>query len=338
MAHTKLTNSFTVSEIGLGCSSMSHGYGPLERDDEESVRVLHRAVELGVNLFDTADAYGPFSNEQLLGRALAPNRDEVRIATKCGLVARPDGKFSRNGRPEYLRSACEGSLRRLQVDAIDLYQLHRVDPAVPLAESWGALSELVSEGKVRALGISHATRDELEQIHSIFPITAVQYELSVWVTQTLDDILPWAQKNGVGFLAFAPIGRGYLSGLLEHDQLDERDSRQRDPRFASDAMRNNEAIVQGLHRVASRHGATPAQVAIAWTLTQGDNVVPIPGTRHLHWLEENVAAADLQLTEEDLRDIEALPSATGEMRWDGIRFVPESASSDTAKKTGPART
>ncbi|MBB5958544.1 aryl-alcohol dehydrogenase-like predicted oxidoreductase [Saccharothrix tamanrassetensis] len=300
---------------------MSHGYGPKERDDDESIRVIGRAVELGIDLFDTADAYGPFSNERLLGRALAAHRDQVRIATKCGLVARPDGRFGRNGRPDYLRSACEGSLRRLGVEAIDLYQLHRVDPAVPLAESWGALSDLVSEGKVRRLGISHATREELEQVHSIFPITAVQYELSVWVTHSLDDILPWARKNGVGFLAFAPIGRGYLSGRLEHDQLEADDSRKRDPRFASDAMRTNHAIVQGLRKVAARHGATPAQVAIAWTLTRGDNVVPIPGTRHLRWLEENAAAVDLRLTEEDLHDIDNLPAATGEMIWDRTRFA-----------------
>ncbi|CCH33140.1 aldo/keto reductase [Actinosynnema sp. NPDC047251] len=323
MRHTKLTDTFSVSEIGLGCSSMSHGYGPKERDDEESVRVIHRAVELGIDIFDTADAYGPFSNERLLGRALAAHSGEVRIATKCGLVARPDGKFGRDGRPEYLRSACEGSLRRLGVEAIDLYQLHRVDPAVPLAESWGALGELVTEGKVRRLGISHATCEELEQIHAIFPITAVQYEFSVWATHSLDDILPWSQKHGVGFLAFAPIGRGYLSGRLDHEQLQAEDSRQRDPRFASEAMRTNQAIVRGLHRIAARHDATPAQVAIAWTLTQGDNVVPIPGTRHVRWLEENAAAADLQLTEEDLKEIDALPAATGEMSWDRTRFATE---------------
>ncbi|WP_240687214.1 aldo/keto reductase [Amycolatopsis suaedae] len=311
-----------MSEIGLGCSSMSHGYGPAERDDEESIRVLHRAVELGITIFDTADVYGPYSNEYLLGRALSAHRDKVRIATKCGLVPRPDGKFSRNGSPEHLRAACEASLRRLRVDAIDLYQLHRVDPAVPLAESWGALGELVTEGKVRGLGISHATPEELEEVHAIFPITAIQYELSVWVTKSLDDILPWTQKNGVGFLAFCPIGRGYLSGRVNQDQLGEDDSRKRDPRFAAAAMARNQAIVDGLNRIAARHGATPAQVAIAWTLTHGDNVVPIPGTRRLRWLEENAAAARLRLTVEDLRDIAALPKADGEMVWDRFRSAP----------------
>lgn len=328
MRHIKLTDGFSVSEIGLGCSSMSHGYGPAERDDEESIRVLRHAVELGINLFDTADVYGPYSNERLLGRALAAYRDEVKIATKCGLVPRPDGKFSRDGRPEHLRAACESSLRRLRMDAIDLYQLHRVDPEVPLDESWGALGELVTEGKVRALGISHATLDELEQVHAIFPITAVQYELSVWMTRCLDDILPWTQHNGVGFLAFCPIGRGYLSGRIGHDSLGQDDSRRRDPRFASDAMLSNRAIVDCLNEVAARHGATAAQVAIAWIMTKGDNVVPIPGTRRLRWLYENATAADLRLTAMDRRDIAALPPSTGEMSWDRLRFVPESASAD----------
>ncbi|MER7109315.1 aldo/keto reductase [Streptomyces sp. NPDC000229] len=324
MWETKLADGFSVSALGLGCSSMSHGYGPDSRDDEESARVLHRAVELGISLFDTADVYGPFTNEELLGRTLAPYRDEVRIATKCGLVARPDGTFSRNGRPEHLRAACERSLRRLGGEAIDLYQLHRIDPEVPLAETWGTLGELVTEGKVRALGISHATRDELDTMHRIFPLTTVQYELSVWAPQNKREILPWCRENGVGFLAFAPIGRGYLSGKVSHDSLYAGDSRTRDPRFRAEAMRANEAILAGLREVCSRHeGATPSQVAIAWVLAQGPEVVPIPGTRRMHWLEENVAATALRLTEEDVRQLDQLPVATGEMRWDAVR--PEGA-------------
>lgn len=319
MRHIKLTDGFSVSEIGLGCSSMSHGYGPAERDDEESIRVLRRAIELGIDLFDTADVYGPFTNELLLGKAVSAYREEVRIATKCGLVTRPDGKFGRDCRPEHLRAACEGSLRRLQVDAVDLYQLHRVDPRVPIEESWGAMAELVTEGKVRALGISHATLDEIKRVHEIFPIAAVQYELSVWVTGCLDDILPWTQDNGVGFLAFCPIGRGYLSGLVGPADIGNGDSRKGDPRFTTDAMRRNRMIVDGLNSVAARHGATAAQVAIAWIMTRGDNVVPIPGTRHLRWLSENVAATDLKLTDVDLRDIAALPPSTGEMSWDRVR-------------------
>lgn len=319
MRETKLADGFPVSAIGLGCSSMSHGYGPNDRDDDESLRVIQRAVELGINLFDTADVYGPFSNEELLGRALQASGHDVVVATKCGLVAQPDGTFSRNGRPEYLRTACEGSLRRLGVEAIGLYQLHRVDPAVPIEETWGALGELVTQGKVLGLGISHATCEELDQVHAIFPITAVQYELSVWATGCKADILPWSQRNGVGFLAFAPMGRGYLSGKVDHTALTPEDSRSRDPRFRSEAARVNEAIVAGLNEVGARHGATAAQVAIAWALVQGDNVVPIPGTRHMHWLEENTAAVDLRLTEADLLDLGALPPAMGEMSWDNSR-------------------
>ncbi|MEV4319803.1 aldo/keto reductase [Actinocrispum sp. NPDC049592] len=321
MRHVKLADGYSVSEIGLGCSSMSHGYGPADRDDEESARVLRHAVELGINLFDTADVYGPYTNELLLGRALADFRGQVKIATKAGLVSRPGGKFGRDCSPEHLRKACEGSLRRLGVDAIDLYQLHRVDPEVPLEESWGALADLVAEGKVRALGISHATLDEIKTIHAIHPITAVQYELSVWVTTYLDDILPWSQDNGVGFLAFCPIGRGYLSGHVSQSTIGDGDSRRGDPRFASDAMAHNQSIVDGLNRVAARHGATAAQVAIAWVMATGDNVVPIPGTRRLRWLRENVAAADLKLTDEDMRDIAALPPSAGEMSWDRVRVA-----------------
>ncbi|WP_164414825.1 aldo/keto reductase [Streptomyces salinarius] len=320
MWETKLTDDFSVSALGLGCSSMSHGYGPGDRDDKESAGVLHRAVELGINLFDTADVYGPFANEELLGRTLEPYRGQVRIATKCGLVTRPDGRFARDGRPEHLRAACEASLRRLRTEAIDLYQLHRVDPEVPLAETWGALGELVTEGKVRTLGISHATKDELDQIHAVFPLTTVQYELSVWAPQARREILPWCRANGVGFLAFAPIGRGFLSGRLSHDHLFPGDSRTRDPRFHSDAMRANEAIVEGVRAVCARHeGSTPSQVAIAWVLAQGSDVVPIPGTRHLHWLEENVAATGLRLTDRDLAELDGLPTASGEMRWDSVR-------------------
>lgn len=321
MRHTRLTETLSVGEIGLGCSSMSYGYGPARtpRDHEESARVLRHAVDLGVTVFDTADVYGPFTNEQLLGEVLAPLRARTTVATKVGLILRPDGTLERNGRPEYLREACEGSLRRLGVDAIGLYQLHRVDPAVPLAESWGALAELVTEGKVLGLGISHATTEELELIHTIFPIAAVQYELSVWERRNLEEVLPWTRKNDVGFLACCPIGRGFLSGQVAVDELVDGDSRRRDPRFEAGALTDNQRIVDGLQRVAARHGATPAQVAIAWLTTHGDNVVPIPGTRRLRWLAENVGAAELRLSTEDLRDIDTLPVATGEKNWDEHR-------------------
>lgn len=333
MRKTQFVDGFPVSAIGLGCSSMSYGYQPLEneqRDDEESVRVIHRAVDLGIDLFDTADVYGPFSNEELLGRALKPFAGRVRIATKCGLFSRPDGTFSRDGRPEHIHRACDASLRRLQVDTIDLYQLHRVDPAVPLADTWGALGELVTAGKVRGLGISHATAEELDLVQAIFPVTAVQYELSVWCTASRDDVLPWCRKNSAGFLAFAPVGRGFLTGMLNHARLAHDDSRSRDPRFSPDAMHANRTIIEGLRRIGDRHGAAPAQVAIAWVLEQGDNVVPIPGTRHLRWLEENAAAVELRLTATDLAEIDALPPAIGEMSWDDTRFTGTRRTADTA--------
>ncbi|GAA4542206.1 aldo/keto reductase [Amycolatopsis samaneae] len=330
MRHTRLAENLSVGEIGLGCSSMSYGYGPARtaQDHEESARTLRRAVELGVSVFDTADVYGPYTNEQLLGEALAPVREETTIATKVGLLLRPDGTLERNGRPEYLREACEGSLRRLGVEAIGLYQLHRVDPAVPLEETWGALGELVTEGKVLGLGISHATAEELERIHALFPITAVQYELSVWERRNLAEILPWTWKNDVGFLACCPIGRGYLSGRIAGDELVAGDSRRRDPRFEAEALAHNQHIVDGIRRVAARHGATPAQVAIAWVTTHGDNVVPIPGTRRVRWLEENAGAAGLRLSTEDLRDIDNLPVAIGEKRWDEHR----EATAESARK------
>ncbi|AVZ73115.1 aldo/keto reductase [Streptomyces lunaelactis] len=334
MWEIKLADGFTVSALGLGCSSMSHGYGPGDRDDEESAKVLHRAVDLGITLFDTADVYGPFTNEELLGRTLEPYRDRIRFATKCGLIARPDGNLTRNGRPEHLRAACEASLRRLRTDAIDLYQLHRIDPDVPLAETWGALGELVTEGKVRALGISHATTAELDLVHRVFPLTTAQYELSVWAPENGAEVLPWCRAHGVGFLAFAPIGRGFLSGKVSHDSLYTGDSRNRDPRFDLDAMQANEVILAGLRDVCARHGGavTPSQVAIAWVLAQGPDVVPIPGTRRLRWLEENAAAAELRLTEEDMQQLDRLPSAIGEMRWDAVR--PDGADlSRTARTT-----
>ncbi|MFB7632014.1 aldo/keto reductase [Streptomyces sp. NPDC056149] len=320
MWEIKLADGFSVSALGLGCSSMSYGYETGPRDDDESVRVIHRALDLGVTLFDTADVYGPFTNEELIGRALHGRRDRAVVATKCGMITRPDGRFLRDGRPEHLRRACDASLRRLRTDTIDLYQLHRVDPAVPLAETWGALGELVTAGKVRALGISHATRAELDEIHAVFPLTTVQYELSVWAPGSKREILPWCRRNGVGFLAFAPIGRGFLSGRVSPERLDAGDSRVRDPRFEAGAMRANEAILDGLREIAARHdGATPSQVAIAWALAQGPDVVPIPGTRHLRWLEENVAAAQLRLTAEELRRLDTLPTAVGEMHWDRLR-------------------
>lgn len=315
MRKTLIAGDLKLGVVGLGCMSMSHGYSPSERDDEESITVIHRAIELGITLFDTADIYGPYSNERLLGTALRGRREKAVIATKCGLIPLPGGKLTRNGRPEFIRSACENSLARLQTDVIDIYQLHRVDPEVPIEETWGAMAELVSEGKVRDLGISHATIEQLDRIHSVYPVAAVQYELSLWSPFTRDDVLPWCRENDVNFLAFSPIGRGYLAGTLPGDPFGDDDSRSRDPRFSIEAMRTNRVIVKGLQEIADRLGATPAQVSIAWVLAQDERVVPIPGTKKLRWLEENAAAAELKLSQEDLRDIEALPAPMGEMRW-----------------------
>ncbi|MBK1787850.1 aldo/keto reductase [Prauserella cavernicola] len=325
MRKTLLAQDLKVSVLGLGCSSMSHGYGPSERDDQESLRVIHRAVESGITLFDTADVYGPFSNERLLAKGLGGQRHAVSIATKCGLVCEPTGKFSRDGRPEHIKAACHDSLRRLGTDVIDLYQLHRVDPEVPIEETWGAMADLARAGHVRALGVSHGTVTELDRIHSIHPIAAVQYELSVWARHSRDDVLVWARENNVGFLAFAPIGRGYLTGKVDSSTLVEGDSRVRDPRFSPEAMADNEVILRGLRDIAERHGATPAQVAIAWTLAQGDNVVPIPGTKTLRWLDENAAAAELKLTAADLHEIERLPVPRQLMNWDRARTVEDPA-------------
>ena len=315
--HTvSLADGLKVGAIGLGCSPMSYGYGPGERDDAESVAVIHRALDFGINLFDTADVYGPGTNESLLGRALHGRRDEAVIATKCGLIAEPGGRMRRDGRPEHIRAACAESLRRLQTDHIDLYQLHRVDRSVPLEETWGALAGQVQVGHVRALGFSHASIEELDLVHSIHPVAAIQYELSMLAPQNLVDVLPWCRRNGVGFLAFSPLGRGFLSGRLTAGQIGPEDTRSFDPRFTTGAMQANEQILRGLHRVAARHGATPGQIALAWVMAQGENVVPIPGTKRQRWLLENAAAANIRLTDDDLREIAGLPRPVGRKTWD----------------------
>lgn len=315
MANALVADGLKVTAVGLGCMPMSHAYTPVERDDAESVRVIHRAIELGVTVFDTADVYGPYINEQLLGRALKGHRDEVVLATKCGLVPGPGSLLSRDGRPEHIRAACEDSLRRLQTDCIDLYQLHRIDPEVPIEETWGAMGELAAAGKVRGLGICHASVDELRRAHLIFPIASVQYELAIWAPYARDDVLPWCRDNTVAFLAFSPLGRGFLAGTLVAARFEENDSRSRDPRFTPEAMSANVRIVEGIRPIAQRHEATLAQVALAWVFAQGDQVVPIPGTKKRRWLEENTAAVHLRLTPEDLRELDALPVPVGTQRW-----------------------
>ncbi|MET9019287.1 aldo/keto reductase [Actinopolymorpha sp. NPDC004070] len=302
-----------VGRIGLGCMGMSWAYTEADRDDAASIKVIHRALDLGVTLIDTADAYGPYSNEQLVGRALRGRRDQAVLATKVGLV--PDGnrQLHRNARPEYIRGAIEGSLARLGVDHVDLYQLHRVDPAVPLAESWGTLAELVTQGKVRAIGLSEATLEEIKEAQAIHPVASVQSELSLWTRGQLDEILPYTEEQGIAFLPFSPLGRGFLTGAITSAaDLPEGDMRKQLPRFQGEAFDANQALVAKVRAVAERVGATPGQVALAWVAAQGQYVLPIPGTKRLRYLEENAAAGDLELPADALAELDALPPAVGD--------------------------
>ena len=301
-----------VSAIGLGCMPMSWAYAASTADPGEVRATLHRAVDVGVTLLDTADVYGPFTNEELIGDAVVAEglRDEVVIATKCGLVPIDATTYERNGRPEHIRAACEASLRRLRVDTIDLYQLHRVDPDVPIEETWGAMSDLVAEGKVRYIGMSEASVDELAAAHAVYPVASVQSELSLWTSENVDNgVLAWSEAHGVGFLAYCPLGRGYLTGHLSSESIGDDDFRSANPRFTPEAMAANQAIVDGVRAIAERKGATPAQVALAWVLAQGSHVVPIPGTKRRRWLDENVAAVDVRLSAEDMASIAALPKS-----------------------------
>jgi aryl-alcohol dehydrogenase-like predicted oxidoreductase len=310
-------SGLVLSALGLGCMGMSWVYAESERDDAESVRVIHRALDLGVTFIDTADLYGPFTNEELVGRALAGRRDEVVLATKVGLV--PDMtlyptkvKVTPNGRPDHIRASIDGSLRRLGTDHVDLYQLHRVDPQVPIEESWGAMAELVAAGKVRHIGLSEATVDHLERASAIHPVATLQSELSLWSRDPLADVLPWCERNGVGFLPFSPLGRGFLTGTIRRpEQLPPSDFRAQQPRFAPGALERNLRIVDGVEKVAQRYEATLAQVALAWVLAQGPHVVPIPGSTRVAHLEDNVGAVDLELTDADLAELDGLPAPVG---------------------------
>jgi len=307
------SSGLMAGAVGLGCMGMSWAYGAAERDDDASVAVIRRAVELGVTLIDTADVYGPFANEELVGRALRGLRGDVVLATKCGLVVEDVATYriGRDGRPEHVRAAVEASLRRLGTDVIDLYQLHRVDPAVPLEETWGAMAELVRAGTVRAIGLSEVGVTELGRAHDVHPVATVQSELSLWTRDPLAEVLPWCEANDAAFIPFSPLGRGYLTGAVTAGSFDDADFRARNPRFTPEALAANLGIVEQVRAVAARHDATPAQVAIAWTLAQGRQVVPIPGTKKLRYLEENAAAAALTLTPQDLADLDALPTPVG---------------------------
>lgn len=305
-----------VGAVGLGCMGMSWAYDPADRDDDRSIAAIHRALEIGVTLIDTADMYGPFTNEELVGKALADRRDQAVLATKVGMVVESADpiRMSRNGRPEHVREAIDASLQRLGVDHVDLYQLHRVDPAVPIEETWGAMAEVVAAGKATAIGMSEATVDELDRAHAIHPVASLQSELSLWTREPLADVIPWCREHGAAFLPFSPLGRGFLTGALaQRDKAFESgDFRANLERFTDEAMDANAAIVARVQAVAAEHDATPAQVALAWILAQGDFVVPIPGTRRAERVEENAGAAALTLSAEDLAALDGAPAAVGD--------------------------
>jgi aryl-alcohol dehydrogenase-like predicted oxidoreductase len=299
---------------------MSWAYQESRRDDEESVAVIRQALDLGVSLIDTADIYGDGHNEEIVGRALRGHRERAVLATKVGLVVDDlsTKAMHRDGSPAHVKAAVERSLRRLGVDTIDLYYLHRVDPAVPLLDTWAAMADLVAAGKVRWLGLSEVTAAQARQAHAAHPVTAVQSELSIWTREPLgagedteDDIVEWCAANDVSFVAFAPLGRGFLTGAITAPDFEPSDFRSANPRFTPDAMRANRRIVEVVEEVARRHGATPAQVALAWTLAVGPHVLPIPGTKRATYLKENAEAAGLRLSPADLAELDAVPRATG---------------------------
>jgi len=311
MGHTRQLGQLSVNAMGLGCMPMSWAYGVDDIDPIEVRATLREAIDLGVTLLDTSDVYGPYTNEELLGVEIvdAGLRDKVQLATKCGLKTIDTFKYAYDGTPEHVRAACDASLKRLKVEHIDLYQLHRIDPKTPIEETWGAMAELVTAGKVGAIGLSEASLENLKRAQAIHPLTTLQSELSLWSQDVLENgILDWCKENSVGFLAFSPLGRGFLTG--EVLSVSTYDFRAANPRFTEAAMAENQKIVDAISAIAKRVQITNAQLALAWVLAQGKNVVPIPGTKRRKWLRQNVAALEITLDAATLAELANIPRST----------------------------
>jgi aryl-alcohol dehydrogenase-like predicted oxidoreductase len=312
MKHIKL-GDLDVARIGLGAMTMTGIYGADGLDDSESIRTIQRAIELGVTLIDTAEIYGPFTNEELVGRAIKGKRDQVVLATKFGLVSHAgEGPWHVDSSPANIRTAVEGSLKRLGTDHIDLYYQHRVDPNTPIEDTVGALADLVAEGKIGHIGLSEAWVETIRRAHAVHPITALQSEYSLWTRDQEEQVLPVLRELGIGFVAYSPLGRGFLTGNIRSaEQLDATDSRAGNPRFSGENFEHNLRLVEEVEAIAAEVGATPAQVALAWLLAQGDDIAPIPGTRRVSRVEENVAADAVELTKEQIQQLNDMPPAAG---------------------------